>query len=640
MKVEKLELKNFRSHQRTEFALDRINVVRGHHGVGKSSIAYALEFLLTGACDVTDAAGRGADSLLQHGADEFGVRGSISLTERAGSPGAVIMRSRNKAGGTFMITASGKGKAKNLVARQAEAWMDEYLGPKPVLSAVLNSQRFLQMAEAERKKLLTMALAADPVPLPEEIVADLRKLEFTEVALLDGPGGTKEIGDAQHCQQVYDKLYGRRREINALVRDMGELAEPEKPAGMPTAAATRQKLEECRSALQKLETSRANMISGRAQDEERLRQAVDDKKEYEPQLLTTEQMERLTRIAGKKRQAEELDTEITRKQVEIEGLERELKKLKAAPDNCHACGQKLPKVDSTDLINNTEHRLEIAERELGELREKRQPLGDPAEAERKLQDHRRAVPRVGAAERVISELKPKLDAAGQVDTSEIDREIEQQRERIRRGEQVLAQVHKFEGQLQAYEQQKAERAKLEERQKIAQRLVEYFGPDGELRSKLVGDKLAGFTARINDTLKRFNFFCELSLEPFSVQVSAINNSQGAASYRPLFLHQLSESEAFRFGVAFQIALAEATHVGVVIIDRADILLPSVRQFLNRALSESKLDQAFILAATEAMPVMENLPAGVRFFDLAKDEQGHTQISATYAAEKETEYASE
>ena len=45
MFIEKLELKNFRSHQRTNFQFERVNVIRGHHAVGKSSIALAIEFL-------------------------------------------------------------------------------------------------------------------------------------------------------------------------------------------------------------------------------------------------------------------------------------------------------------------------------------------------------------------------------------------------------------------------------------------------------------------------------------------------------------------------------------------------------------------------------------------------------------------
>lgn len=67
MKIQTLTLKNFRSHQETVLELDRFNFIRGPNGSGKSSIQMALEYLLTGRCEVTDAAGRGAEALIRSG---------------------------------------------------------------------------------------------------------------------------------------------------------------------------------------------------------------------------------------------------------------------------------------------------------------------------------------------------------------------------------------------------------------------------------------------------------------------------------------------------------------------------------------------------------------------------------------------
>ncbi len=65
MRIQTLTLKNFRSHEEMVLDLDRFNFVRGPNGCGKSSIQMAVEYLFTGRCELTDAAGRGAEALIR-----------------------------------------------------------------------------------------------------------------------------------------------------------------------------------------------------------------------------------------------------------------------------------------------------------------------------------------------------------------------------------------------------------------------------------------------------------------------------------------------------------------------------------------------------------------------------------------------
>ncbi len=69
----------------------------------------------------------------------------------------------------------------------------------------------------------------------------------------------------------------------------------------------------------------------------------------------------------------------------------------------------------------------------------------------------------------------------------------------------------------------------------------------------------------------------------------------------LSLKYLSESEQFRFGVAFQIALAMVTGLQFVVIDRADVLGKEKRRMLTSLLLNSKFDQAIVLATSEEAP---------------------------------------
>jgi hypothetical protein len=614
MRIEKLELKNFRSHQVTQFLFDRVNVVRGLHAVGKSSVALAIEFILTGACAVTDTAGRGADQLLMDGANEFVITARIGLTPKPSDPGAVIQRSRNKAGGNFIIKAGQGDKKKNLVARQADAWIEEKIAPRQVLSAVLNAQRFFAMSDKDRKQLLTSALAADPVELPKDVQESLKQFLDDVPEAVNGP---------DDVEFYYKQLYELRREKNASRRDMGALEEPEKPEGMPSADETRKKLATVRLELGKLEHERATVTGNHAGYLRDLRRAEEDLKEHQPAILDEATMTELTRHAGKKEAAAMLDRKIADLQnFDIARINQQMHVLTKDPGNCPTCGKPMEKSDTSEQLNNLQHRLEIAQKDLEEAMAKREPLGDPAEAERKLAAHRRAIPKVAAAEKIIAELK---GIQPTVDTSDYDAQIAPLKEKITRGEDVLTRINMFEGEMARYQVELRQRKELDEKLTRLEGLVKYFSPDGELRPLLVGGKLAGFNDAINQVLERFGFAATIMLDPFGMVVSTSPH----ISSPPRQLDQLSESEAFRFGVAFQIALAEATGVGIVVIDRADLLLPGVQKFLNQALMESKLDQAFILAAKEDLAIKVMPPAGVKIFDLDKDAKGRTQIAAVH-----------
>jgi hypothetical protein len=82
------------------------------------------------------------------------------------------------------------------------------------------------------------------------------------------------------------------------------------------------------------------------------------------------------------------------------------------------------------------------------------------------------------------------------------------------------------------------------------------------------------------------------------------------------LKHLSESEQFRFGVAFQISLAMVTGLRFVVIDRADLLDKDKRKMLTRLLLNRKLDQAILLATSEDAPP-SIMPESVKFLSLVE-----------------------
>ena len=109
---------------------------------------------------------------------------------------------------------------------------------------------------------------------------------------------------------------------------------------------------------------------------------------------------------------------------------------------------------------------------------------------------------------------------------------------------------------------------------------------------------------------------DMACETFSVQehVQCVKFISPTDNHCGLSLKHLSESERFRFSVAFQIVLATATGIRFIVIDRADILDNERRKLLTVLLSNSDVEQAITLAGSEkALPSI--VPEGLKFLEL-------------------------
>jgi len=170
MRILTLTLKNFRSHQETILDRDRFDFVRGPNASGKSSIQMALEYLFTGRCAITDAAGRGAESLIRTGAKELEVSATLEN-------GETICRRRTPR--SQIVELNGN----RVPIDTAGASLEKRFGSADVLSAVLNAGRFIEMSEAEQKRLLAQVVDAGKVYIPEEWVGNFEGGQVSATAI-------------------------------------------------------------------------------------------------------------------------------------------------------------------------------------------------------------------------------------------------------------------------------------------------------------------------------------------------------------------------------------------------------------------------------------------------------------------------
>ncbi len=237
----------------------------------------------------------------------------------------------------------------------------------------------------------------------------------------------------------------------------------------------------------------------------------------------------------------------------------------------------------------------------------------------RLEGHRRALARRAK----LIEEQSKLQGVQKPNAGDLESRMTILAERINKGERVLEKVQQIESAKDRWETHAREKSTLEARVSLLDRLTEFFGPDGAMIGQTSG-RMGSFTEDLNRHLAVFGHTCTIALDPFEIRVSGSKDNHFS-----LPLKHLSESEQFRFGVAFQISLAMVTGLRFVVIDRADLLDKEKRKMLTSLLLNSKLDQAIVLATSEDAPP-SIVPQGVKFLSLVEGlspEEGKASIAA-------------
>ena len=132
---------------------------------------------------------------------------------------------------------------------------------------------------------------------------------------------------------------------------------------------------------------------------------------------------------------------------------------------------------------------------------------------------------------------------------------------------------------------------------------------------MTGDKMGAFREAINEILHPFGYDVQIPGPELEMLVGPFPIGQQIKTY------QLSESEKWRFSVAFQVALAKVSGLGFVVLDGADVLVGPNRGILMETIMQAGLDQVFVLASTTDL--LTPAPAGIYVFSLAIDEHGIT-----------------
>lgn len=581
MKIRTLTLKNFRSHTETVLELDRFNFIRGPNGCGKSSIQMALEYLFTGRCVLTDAAGRGAEVLIRSGEKELEVSAILES-------GETICRRRTSRSQVVEIN----GKRVPLDA--AETFLTKQFGSLDVLSAVLNADRFVEMSEAEQQRLLAQLVDARKVEISAEIRDAVR-------AINEEPPRLASVGDVEAAHKYF---YALRTEAGRALKALGQMEKPNLPSDSASAQDLRNRLQELRQQKERLIAQKAEADACWQNAQARLTQAQSEIEDASSEILSPGQEQEL-QLESERGRAGKVRHDLTELTVEQRTVEKSLATAQAMRGKCPTCWQPLSEAAKAKEVERLRARLSDLEGLIQGVREELNEFGELEAVTARLGAHRRALARRA---KLIDE-QSRTQTIERPDAADLESRIVILTERINKGERILEKAQQSEVTKERWEAYVHDKAALETRICLLDRLIAFFGLNGAMMERARG-RLEPFQEKLNRQFEVFGYACNLILEPFEIRI--ISSNRGGVSLR---LKQLSESERFRFHIAFQLAVATATGIRFVVMDRADVLDKQRRKLLTALLLHSDVEQAIVLATGEEPPP-SIMPQEVKFLSLA------------------------
>ena len=593
MYISKVEISNFRSYASATFEFGKLNVIRGLNASGKSSLADAIEFALTGRCRGTDEGGKGASGLIRTGAKSASVTLHLLPKDSESAVNVRLTRILKESGTQVSMEAGGR----TYTGRQVEEKLASIGMTRNLLTAALRVGRFAELDANDQKELLADLLKPEAIKVPKEFIDWAEK---TEVTLED-------------LREIEKGAIEARAGYTATLRELGDPEPvPDPPKGQPSLTETRKKLDGLRAEQQKLSAKKAT--------EENTWATKDARKRALPGLITAAQNAILDKATEEFHLAA-IDNEPKRAQavVTLEEVRSQLKTTdsllataRKQEGVCPTCKQNW---DTEELIADLEKKRKALSSRIPGLEGMIHNCADPGEARNALYEHRHGVV---DAEKLSKELESLAELKLPTETLEWEKEINALEERIQKGQQVLIDLSTLEEKRSAYDRAKAQRAELEQKREQADKVAKWAGPNG-VQAQMTGDKLPAFLKTVNSSLAAWNYGCDIRMEPFAV---VVHKASAVASIVEVSEKLLSESEHWRLSLALQIALAKLTGIGLAILDRADVLAGASRGLAMRAIAEAGLDQAFILASAADRP---KLPPVFTVFNLTIAESGETQV---------------
>lgn len=594
--IKQLRMQNFRCFKDVWIeGLSRVNVFAGRNWSGKSTIIDAIAVALTGSCRGADT-GRALGELRSTGSRR---RWGVTLNYLDGdSQQQGLQRSE------------GEGPRSDA---QMEISSTIGCGPDRVRACVYSSE-FLDLPRKDQQQLFLQLAepGAVDVPMP------LREAMKPHVG---DPGPTMSLQD---IDTAYDQVYAARRDVGRQQREHGDgPGDAEPPEGLETLAgktaddvgaiyrSMRDKVESLRGELEQARATLTGLTEAPDRAKRRLadveqelaqleRDKIDPKQiRADVQAVAKELSEATQAATDRRKKRDEVADQIGQVQGEHDLAERYLRDAGGELERCLMCDTKLTGAKLKKIREGLTERKAMHKRKLQELRmQMEQVAGNPyadkiEELEQRIRDlsakeecHNDQVVRGQELEQAKIGAENEIAASDQ-SQERIDQQndvIQSLEERIEQGQQRMAAVQEFGLLVGAVESVRETRKALDIAHEELDDLVKALGPGGIRKQMSEGSDVGAFQLAVADRLAQFEFdqvdFGPLLRLEDDVHVFG----------RPA--RMLSRSQRLVFGVAFQIAVAQATGLGFICVDDLECLDPDVAGKATKMIASAGV-QAFM-----------------------------------------------
>lgn len=598
MRFQRLDLTNWRAivHKELDFGAAPLALILGDNASGKTSICHAMRWLLTGRCPGLDKGGRGVSDFARHGMthnDQMSVSGLVHLK------GETLYLTRKWSGTTTSFEVKGW---RGSTTEQEAAWFQRVGVSREVLTTVLDGEFWLRLAHGDAKALLLDLLHAEIV-VPAEVAK-----RPTETITLD------------ECELRYQQWFQARANLKRDLKNLPVVAPPTIPLS---------DREDIKKRLAKVRTDRDALIAQRAA-------SVGDQASVEREFTTLSAelstlLAQVTQLgtfdgvvypeplAAAQSKREALADEATSLQTQADLLATELDSMTVPADQSYAvlmalaekmkafvpsegcvlhasvkCPQKATAfAKAAKDLDRDAHAVKGAHEARVTLEGRLSELRMQAEnRQRQTTTWDQRIEQIGHLlehkDVLISkmdELSPRLPDTT-TGPSPLDEQIDTCDARIAKGEEILKKAEQTAREHTAFRQFSDTKLGLTKQIEEAEAQVTFYGPTGVRVASLTA-AMSGLEASINKYTRPFDFRFELSIEPWDVRI----NRRSIETY--------SESERLRIVAALQIAMAQASGIGMTILDRLDLLLKNASTTLQtQLLFPSGLEQIVVAKAFE------------------------------------------
>lgn len=629
--ITQIEARHFRRLKQIDLALARgVTLVVGENGAGKSSLAAAVEFTLTGACRWTDRRGAGYKILINHEAAEAG--SSVVLhTDFAG----MVERQLTPDGTSLDVDGRGGGNAKALL---------QVALPEPeVLNAMLRSDGFTSLSPKEQQEILFML---DGGRTGAEWFREHLTPEECEV--LDEHLASRTTGSAL-AEKLYQGAYSMRTMANkqaaAAKARRDQYQRPAKVAETAPEAELREELVGLR-AIQatlheqigaadaaRLAATKARTRQATAEEEAARIKAALDALDNVVAPTAEEMSEAEAHLADCRAAMSEAGTQARAAQMVLATRKAQLERFVQLDSGCVLGNVECPMDEATRqrIIEEETEAVQALEETLAALQQRddeaARSAGETADAtgilrERKViaesiaRDRDRLTEELTWATKRLNEAQEEAAEADETDVETLRQEAADVTAKIADYDARLSAAARYQQGIAEYERLTQEAEAAIAKADLLNQLVAKLAPDG-LPAQAMGSVTAEILARINEVLAQFTDF-QLTAEPGAGFTPSVVRD---GFEMPVFA--LSESEELRVGAAIQVALAALTGFGFIVVDAADRLDGKNRERLLRMLSAQEMVQALVLA-TPAGPLTDSqlhalVTMGVKVVEIAEGE---------------------